>query len=1004
MIAGKQGAMRIYIKQLPTVTDVKIEVDGEGFNRRNDMLCTNPACTPENRRRGEGTCSSINFYFTPPQGTRNTTVSLTDARGLVFERHHFLQQTRTAVSLVLKAASIGHDVDAAGNWLLGNEKLVKPLSGLLRSIAPTHDVRVDNTSHVIRHRLSLVDLDRDGKDISQVGNQFEKRKWINTVKKDLASLYAVTWKHALEQPYYFGMSKSVAGLPGGSAQIGGRSAFGQESVIRFGGTEANFSSLTHEACHMLGRKHTNQGFVGTGPPPDCMGIAPSSSTDWPFCDSTIRSGASRCASPPCACSASTPEVAFDVARRLPLLPEATYDVMSYCLPRWISPFNYNKIADVLAPRASASRGHTAMALQPIAGAFWLVAGDVTGVEAQFRPLFTFDTTGLDSLGEGSYRIETRDATEAVLSTRFFEPVIGSIETGEEDPLNLPSFSELIPVEVNAHSIVVLDALDVELGRITLQGLAPTVTVNFAPGSDPQSGPQSISWTIDGPDSAEHTVWVQYSNDNGASWHTVSMFEDALQIVLDFDELPGADGSSIIRVLASDGANTGFGDSVPFSVTRKIPQAEIYFPENGSTFRRGELAWLQAAVSDGDDGSLHDAAVAWTSSLAGDLGQDDDLPLTSLGVGVHTITVTGTDADGNTATDSIVIEVVDSILIEGISGPGILQFAQAQYMAEETGGVINITVQRVLGDEGVVTVDYATEDDTAIAGQDYTAASGQLVFEEGQTEASFQVEIINDIELEETESIGLVLSDPTGGAVLGSQATAVVQITDDDTANADDFVVTNTNDSGPGSFRQTILDANESPGLDFIKFNIPGAGLHTISASSALPQITDELNIDGYTQPGATPNTSAIGTNAVLLVELKGRVLEVRAHNCTIRGLVMNLGSGISVREANVCTVVGNFIGTDASGTIDVGGAGCTFIDSSAHQIGSADVADRNLLSGNGIGVNLNNVTGSRIQGNLIGSAVDGHSPIGNGGVTTAGGVKVLGSDNLIGARNPVRQT
>ena len=43
-----------------------------------------------------------------------------------------------------------------------------------------------------------------------------------------------------------------------------------------------------------------------------------------------------------------------------------------------------------------------------------------------------------------------------------------------------------------------------------------------------------------------------------------------------------------------------------------------------------------------------------------------------------------------------------------------------------------------------------------------------------------------------------------------------------------FTVTNTDDTGPGSLRQAILDANAAPGLDTIAFNIPGAGVHTIS--------------------------------------------------------------------------------------------------------------------------------------------------------------------------------
>ena len=70
-----------------------------------------------------------------------------------------------------------------------------------------------------------------------------------------------------------------------------------------------------------------------------------------------------------------------------------------------------------------------------------------------------------------------------------------------------------------------------------------------------------------------------------------------------------------------------------------------------------------------------------------------------------------------------------------------------------------------------------------------------------------------------------------------------------TAPESTFVVTNTGDSGTGSLRQTILDANGHPGADTIVFNIPGSGLHTITPSTALPTISDPVTIDGSTQPG-----------------------------------------------------------------------------------------------------------------------------------------------------------
>src|SRR5436190_18700995 len=142
-----------------------------------------------------------------------------------------------------------------------------------------------------------------------------------------------------------------------------------------------------------------------------------------------------------------------------------------------------------------------------------------------------------------------------------------------------------------------------------------------------------------------------------------------------------------------------------------------------------------------------------------------------------------------------------------------------------------------------------------------------------------------------------------------------------------FTVTNTNDSGAGSLRQAITDANGMGG-GTINFNIPGTGAHTISPLTVLPTITQTVTIDGYTQPGSSANTNppTMGINAVLQIELSGvnsgsnfGGLVINAPNCTVRGLVINrfVGDGIRVcTDGNVFE--GNFIGTNPAGTMALG--------------------------------------------------------------------------------------
>ena len=93
-----------------------------------------------------------------------------------------------------------------------------------------------------------------------------------------------------------------------------------------------------------------------------------------------------------------------------------------------------------------------------------------------------------------------------------------------------------------------------------------------------------------------------------------------------------------------------------------------------------------------------------------------------------------------------------------------------------------------------------------------------------------------------------------------------------------FTVTTTADNGDntnpvsGSLRQAILENNAdtgNPAADTVGFNIPGSGVQVIQPLLDLPTVTHPLVIDGYSQPGSSPNSLAEGDNTVLQIELDG---------------------------------------------------------------------------------------------------------------------------------------
>jgi hypothetical protein len=116
-----------------------------------------------------------------------------------------------------------------------------------------------------------------------------------------------------------------------------------------------------------------------------------------------------------------------------------------------------------------------------------------------------------------------------------------------------------------------------------------------------------------------------------------------------------------------------------------------------------------------------------------------------------------------------------------SQPGKLQFSTSGVQVNENAGTATVTVNRTGGSDGAVTVNYATSNGTATAGSDYTAASGTLTFAAGETSKTFTVPIIDDTVVEGNETVNLTLTSPSGGATLGSPASATLTIFDNDTA-------------------------------------------------------------------------------------------------------------------------------------------------------------------------------------------------------------------------------
>ncbi len=189
-----------------------------------------------------------------------------------------------------------------------------------------------------------------------------------------------------------------------------------------------------------------------------------------------------------------------------------------------------------------------------------------------------------------------------------------------------------------------------------------------------------------------------------------------------------------------------------------------------------------------------------------------------------------------------------------------------------------------------------------------------------------------------------------------------------------YVVTNTNDSGAGSLRQAISDANLNFGADTISFNI-GTGSVSIALSTALPTITGQVTIDGWTQGGWSSTPLIIIDGNGLTGD--GLTFSFTADNSIVRGLVIRdfNGDGIQINSgASGISIVGNYIGAFGAGGTDLGateqntGNGI-YVLGNANSIGGTGANDRNVIGGNqanGIYLSNSGANNNTVENNYIG--------------------------------------
>ena len=232
------------------------------------------------------------------------------------------------------------------------------------------------------------------------------------------------------------------------------------------------------------------------------------------------------------------------------------------------------------------------------------------------------------------------------------------------------------------------------------------------------------------------------------------------------------------------------------------------------------------------------------------------------------------------------------------------------------------------------------------------------------------------------------------------------------ASATSFVVINTGDTGQGSLRQAILDANANPGADDITFAIPGTRPLIISPSTPLPAITEQVSLDASTESGS----SCAGSTPTLRVSIEGSSAPAGTSGLTVSGGVGTLIKGFIIRQfggdgvslsapASGTTIECNSIGTTPDLSIQEGmvGAGIAVRSTDSNASAPTSIVGNLVMNNGGPGVLVDpsarsvSIRNNRIDNNVgvgIDLVANGGAPNGDGSTPNGSGGPGTGGNDL----------
>lgn len=306
----------------------------------------------------------------------------------------------------------------------------------------------------------------------------------------------------------------------------------------------------------------------------------------------------------------------------------------------------------------------------------------------------------------------------------------------------------------------------------------TADTSASAGSDYTSTSGTLSFT-DGQISASFTVTITDDSSQEGSESFMVSLSNPVSVSLgdqDFTEVTILDNEP-----AAAGGSFQFSGA-SYEVTEGATQISIPVTRiNGSS---GAVSVVCSSTnSSAVSGSDYTATQSTLNFASGEIVQHCNVPITddSGYENDETFAVSLGSLSGNAVLGTPVMASVTIHDNDPVPSAGSLQFSLSEFSQTEDSATATISVTRTGGTSGAITVNYATSDGSATAGEDYNAASGTLSLANGASSATFQISLIDDSAYEGDETIDITLSSPTGGAVLGANNSATLTIDDNELA-------------------------------------------------------------------------------------------------------------------------------------------------------------------------------------------------------------------------------